>query len=255
MLLLLTLQTINLFSQELRQFQVDLQGSTYRIYDQEIVKFNAPTNEEFRYSNKLLGNISLLDVSIPLRPLIFYSDVQKLVITDNTLSNQNQEVISFEELGMFQIQCIASSKINNGIWVYDQELLQIVKLDRTLNRIVETGNLLQLLNLEELTPTKMIEKGGYLYVYCPINGFLIFDIYGTFYKKIPIKEIAVWNIIDGKILYVQHRDSYVYYLKDFVSEPLNSTYPKSNKILWIDDSYLYHSDNNSEVHKTKIADL
>lgn len=242
-------------AQTIRQYAIDMQGSSYKIYDQEIVKFNAPTQEEFRYSNKLLGNISLVDITIPLRPLIFYADVQKLVITDNTLSTQNQEVISFEELGMFQIQCVASSKINNGIWVYDQELLQIVKLDRTLNRVVETGNLLQLLNLEELAPTKMVEKGGYLYVYCPINGFLIFDIYGTFYKQIPIKDIAVWNIIDGKILYVQYRDSYVYYLKDFINEPLDTTYPKSNSILWIDEAYLYHRNNNSTIHQTRISGL
>ncbi|CAG5086288.1 hypothetical protein CRYO30217_03071 [Parvicella tangerina] len=238
-------------AQEVLQYQTDIQGNSYTIFDQEIVKFNAASKEEFRYSNKLLGNISILDVTNPLRPLIFYEDVQKLVITDNTLSKQNQQVINFEDLSMFQIKCVATSRIDNGTWVYDQESLQIVKLNRTLERVVETGNLLQLLHLSEFHPTKMVEKSGYLYVYCPVNGFLIFDIYGTFYKTIPITEVAVWNIIDEQILYVKHRESFVYHLKDFVSEPLATTYPKSNKILWIDKQYLYHGEGN-EVFKTPL---
>ncbi len=244
----------DLSGQAIQQYQVDLQGNTYSISDQEIVKITAATDEEFRYSNKLLGNIDQLDLTNPLRPLVFYKDVQKLVITDNTLSKQNQQIISFEELGMFQIQCVATSKIDNGIWVYDQELLQIVKLDRTLDRVIETGNLLQLLNLAEFTPERMVEKSGYLYVYCPNNGFLIFDMYGTFYKQIPISDIAVWNIVENQILYVKEHEAYVYHLKDFVSEPLKTTYPKSNKILWIDETSIYHLGKKG-VEKTQLISL
>lgn len=239
----------NLFAQEIRQYQADIQGNTYQIFDQEIVKLNAATAEEFRYSNKLLGNISMVDVTNPLRPLIFYADVQKMVITDNTLSKQNQQVISFEGLDMFQIQCIASSKINNGIWVYDQELLQIVKLDRTLNREIETGNLLQILNLNELAPSKMIEKSGYLYVYCPYNGVLIFDMYGTFYRKIPLKDILVWNVLEDKIVYTTLKGIWVYHLKDFKSEQLEKKMLSPDKVLWIDELFIYYLNEKKEVKR------
>lgn len=253
-LLLLITFPISLISQELLQYQVDIQGNTYEIYEQEIVKHNFASDEEFRYSSKLLGNIYQLDATNPLRPLIFYKDVQKLVITDNTLSEQNQQVVSFEDLGMFQIQCVANSRIDNGIWLYDQELLQIVKLDRTLKSVIETGNLAQLLGLENFAPSKMVEKSGYLYVYCPSNGFLIFDIYGTFYKQIPITDVYLWNKVEGQILYVKDREAYVYHLKDFVSESLNTIWPKSNKIMWIDEGYLYHS-NKNKVFKTNLMEL
>lgn len=254
-IILLIILPTSLISQDLKQFQTDIQKNTYEIFDQEIVKFNVATQEEFRYSNKLMGNISQLDVTNPLRPLIFYKDVQKLVITDNTLSKQNQQVISFEELDMYQIQCVASSKIDNGIWVYDQELLQIVKLDRTLNRVIETGNLQQLLNISEIAPSRMIEKGGYLYVYCPNNGFLIFDIYGTFYKQITIKNISVWNVVENEILYVKERETFVYHLKDFMSEKLNTTCPKSNEIMWIDETFLYSNNKSSGILKTNLINL
>lgn len=250
--ILVFVNSLAIFSQKLQQYSVDVQGNTYEIYTQEILKHNAATNTDFRFSSKLLGNIHSLDIWNPLRPLIFYKDVQKLVITDNTLSTQYQEVISFEEINMFQILCIASSRVDNGIWVYDQDLFQIVKLSQKLERIIETGNLKQVLGLENLSPTSMIEKNGYLYVHCENNGILIFDIYGTYYKTIPIDNISVWNIFDDKIYYIKERETYVYSLKDFISENLNVTYPKSNNALWIDENFIYHRDNNSVIHKTQI---
>ena len=253
--MLLTIFQISSLAQDIQQYQIDIQGNAYKIYTQEVVKMNAASQEEFRYSNKLLGNIDQMDVTNPLRPLIFYKDQQKLVITDNTLSKQNQQVISFDDLNMYQIQCVANSKIDNGIWLYDQELLQIVKLDRTLNKVIETGNLQELLNLTDFTPEKMVEKSGKLYVYCPNKGFLIFDIYGTFYKKIPITDISVWNIVEGQILYVKERETFVYHLKDFISEPLNTTCPKSNKILWIDEQFLYSENKKTGIQKTQLIQL
>lgn len=251
-LVLLIILPTSWYAQDLKQFQTDIQKNTYKIYDQEIVKFNVATHEEFKYSNKLMGSISQLDVTNPLRPLIFYQDVQKLVITDNTLSKQSEQVISFEELGMFQIQCVANSQVDNGIWMYDQELLQIVKFDRTLNKIIETGNLQQLLGISDLSPVRMVEKAGYLYVYCPKNGFLIFDIYGTFYKKIVIDNITVWNIVDQKIMFSKERESFEYNLKDFIAEPLGVSCPKSNEILWIDETFLYSYNQSIGIQKTNL---
>lgn len=251
--LLISQGTLNFFGQDLKDYKTDVQGNTYKIYDQEIIKFNTASTTEFRYSNKILGNIYSIDVTSALRPLIFYRDLQKIVITDNTLSKQNQQIISLDEMDIFQAVCVASSKIDNGIWIYDQELLQIIKLDRTLNKVLETGNLQQLLSIDNLSPESMIEKSGYLYVYCPINGFLIFDIYGTYYKTIPIYNVFTWNVIEDKILYVKDGESFIYNMKDFVSESLRTIPPKSNRILWIDPQYLYHCNQKGEVFKTAIS--
>lgn len=252
MVLLWTILPSNIVSQDIRQYQTDIQGNSYKIFDQEIVKYNAATQEEFRYSSKLFGNITILDATNPLRPIIFFEGVQKIVVTDNTLSGQSQQVISFEELGMFQVKCVATSRIDNGIWLYDQELLQLVKLDRTLNRVIETGNLLQLLNLKDLSPSRMIEKNGYLYVYCPHNGILIFDIYGTYYKSIPIRKLDVWNVYEQQIIYAGEEGPYIYDLMDFESYKLQITLEESEQLLWIDQEFLYFTDEQHQIQKVKI---
>lgn len=245
-LVLLTFNQI-IIGQKPNDLCIDLQESSYLVFDQEILKHNYPSHSDFRYSNKLLGNIHALDVTNPLRPLIFFKDVQKLVVTDNTLSNQNQEVISFEELDMYQILCVASSRIDNGIWIYDQEFFQIVKLSRTLERVIETGNLKQILNLENLSPVNMMERNGYLYLLCENNGILIFDIYGTYYKTIPVHDVMTWNVIDNVIYYVTPKGCFKYQIKAFENEEIILESQPRATIKWIDNQSVYFLNDQQKI--------
>ncbi len=235
--LMLLVINVSLFSQNCGFLGTDIQGNSYSTLKNEIIKVSANNAGTFRISNKLLGDIHTIDVRNPMRPILFYKDVQKMIITDNTLSEQNQSVISFEELGMYQITCVASSKIDNGIWLYDQELFQIVKVDQYLQKKIETGNLMQILNLKNLEPIKMIEANGYLYMQCINNGILVFDIYGTYYKKIPIGDISNWNVQNNQIYYTTDE-----FAKSFNLQTLEITelviLDKKHPI-WIEKSMVY----------------
>jgi hypothetical protein len=220
----------------------DIQGNTYTTVNNEVIKVSANNAGTFRISNKLLGDIYTIDIRNPMRPLLFYKDVQKLVITDNTLSKQNQSVISFEELGMYQITVIGSSKIDNGIWLYDQELFQIIKIDQHIKRKIETGNLKQILRLENLEPLKLIETGGYLYLQCKNNGILVFDIYGTYYKTIPLKEIKTWNIENNLLLYTSQEQAFAYNIKTL--EVIELQKLDNINPVWIDNKIVYFCNGN-----------
>ena len=226
---------------------VDMQGNTYTSQQNEIIKESANNAGTFRISNKLLGNIHAIDVMNPMRPLLFYKDVQKLVITDNTLSRQNQSVISFEEIGMYQITCVASSRMDNGTWLFDQELFQIVKVNQHLERVIETGNLKQILNLENLDPIKMIESNGFLYLHCVNNGILVFDIYGTYYKKIPLEDITTWNIQNNFLIYISVNKAYSFDLKTLEIAEL-ANLDKKNPV-WIEKSKIYYCENSTIVQQ------
>lgn len=243
--LMLLVSSFSLFAQDCGFLGVDIQGNTYTSKQNEIIKESANNAGIFRISNKLLGNIYTIDVRNAMRPLLFYKDVQKLVITDNTLSKQNQSVISFEELGMYQITVIASSKMDNGIWLYDQELFQIVKINQHIERVIETGNLKQILALENLEPLKMIEVGGYLYLHCANNGILVFDIYGTYYKTIPLLSIDTWNISNDFLLYTSKGQAFAYHIKTIEIidlQKLNTPNP-----VWIDNRTVYYCKDNKII--------
>ncbi len=243
--LMLIVINVSFFAQDCGFLAIDIQGNTYSTKNNEIIKESANNAGTFRISNKLLGDIFSIDVRNPMRPLLFYKDVQKLVITDNTLSKQNQSVISFEELGMYQITAVASSKMDNGIWLYDQELFQIVKINQHIDRIIETGNLKQILGLENLEPLKMIEVGGYLYLHCANNGILVFDIYGTYFKTIPLLNIDTWNISNNFLLYTSKGQAFAYHIKTLEILDLQKL-NRSNPI-WIDFKTVYFCKDNTLV--------
>ena len=62
-----------LFSKS-EKIEIDQYGFIYHINKDNLIKFNLKGVPLYNYSNKLLGNISQLDVSNPLRPLLFYKD-------------------------------------------------------------------------------------------------------------------------------------------------------------------------------------
>lgn len=190
----------------------DTQNNFFCIENNEVVKYNVEQEELYRYSNKALGTIFSIDAINPLRPILFYKESQHIVITDNTLSSMNDEVISLEPLGLYQTQLIASSRMDDGIWLFDQANFQLIKLDKSFQIVFESGNLEQILGKEDLNPIQMIEKHGLLYMLTAKYGFLVFDIYGTFHKSIPLIGITSFSI----------KGDYLFYLIDKKVSVLNT---------------------------------
>ena len=100
------------------QIEIDQYGYFYIIDQDNLIKYDSEGHTLYHYSNKLLGNIDQIDISNPLRPLLFYKDQGLIIVLDNTLSQQ-KEPISLNELGLYQTSCIANSNFDNGIWLYD----------------------------------------------------------------------------------------------------------------------------------------
>ena len=94
---------------------VDKMGFMYGVGTDYIVKYNSSGDSLFYFSNKLLGEIDQLEVSIALRPLLFYKNSNQIIVTDNTLSAQLNQSIALEQLDWQQVTRIASSFNNNKI--------------------------------------------------------------------------------------------------------------------------------------------
>jgi len=186
----------------------DASGYIYLIKKDEIIKINSEGKELFRYSNKSIGEISGFDVSNSLRPLVFYSQQSKIIILDNTLSVQ--ETINLEDIGLYRISEIANSNIDNGIWLYDNDLKQIIKIDTKLNIIVESGNISILLNKKNIIPISLKEKNGRLYIGTKEDGILIFDIYCSHLFSLDLNNSSKL-FIDEEMIYSCESDKIISY--------------------------------------------
>ncbi|MFT7155605.1 MAG: hypothetical protein ACI8Q1_000607 [Parvicella sp.] len=180
----------------------DNQGNQFNINNNEIHKMSKSGDTLFVYSSNLYGNIAKLDVSNPMRPLIYYAESQKVIVTDNTLSKQQLQIINLDEIDLYQTITIANSSFDNGIWIYDQSNFQLIKINTFLKKTLETGNLSQILAKDNFRPIKMQEANGLLYLECKNNGILVFDMYGTFYKNLGLTNILQWNIANDLLFFI-----------------------------------------------------
>lgn len=191
-------------------FTTDNQSNVYVVKGNELQKYNKAGKLLYKYSNKNFGNIDFVDASNMMRLLVFYKNFLQIVFLDNTLS-LNGEPLSLDKIGFQQTQLVCSS-YNNGMWLYDQQNLELVRLDQTLEKNVQTGNLSLLLNMS-LQPNYLWEYDNKVYLNNPSTGILIFDIYGTYYKTIPIKNVAHFQPITDWIYFISDKKIKAYNTK------------------------------------------
>ena len=228
-------------------FTTDNQSSVYAVKANELTKYNKDGKLLYKYSNKNYGNISFVDASNMLRILIFYKNFLQVVYLDNTLS-ANGETVSLDKIGFQQTQLVCSSH-NNSMWIYDQQNFSLVRLDRNLETIQQTNNLNALQN-DTLQPNSILEYDNRVYLNNPKTGILVFDIYGTYYKTIPVKNATQFQPIGDWVYYLVDKKVKAYNIKTTEEKEFQMPLPDFRNfrlemgilMLQIDKSIVLYSD-------------
>lgn len=179
----------------------------YAVDDNEIIKFDDRGRELYRFSNKQYGTIGDLDVSYPLRPLVFYPDLGTLLLLDNTLS-EYRGPIDLADKGLAR-PILACASVQNHFWVYDQIGSKLVRMSDRFEKTVETGNLAQIFGVA-LEPNFIREADGRVYLNDPELGVLMFDLFGTYIKTIPLRNLEHFNPGANRIIYAKEDTLYRY---------------------------------------------
>lgn len=213
---------------------IDALGNIYLIHGDELRKYNPQGTFLKTFSNKRYGRIEDVDLSNPLKILVYYKDFQQVLFLDNQLSPA-AEVISLERAGHEQTALVCSS-VNNSFWIYDKQNNELLRFGPDLKVLVQTGNLKRLLELD-LQPNYMREHGNFLYLNCPQEGILVFDIYGTFYKTIPIRGLHEFTVINGNVFYFENFVLKEHEAKAF--QTINKAFPDAllKTVYWRNERY------------------
>ena len=169
------------------------------------------------------GKLTAIDITNPLKPLLFYKDFSNVVVLDRFLANRVS--LNLRKYNILQPSAIGLSYDNN-IWVFDTYDNKLKKMDEAGNLLLQTDDFRTLFN-QPFAPQKIINENGFVYLADSAVGIFVFDNYGTFKRKIALKN---WNAIDvtnGRIVRLS-KDAVVVY------NPLNFSersfqYPSSFK--------------------------
>ena len=179
---------------------VDRYGYIYEVVYDNLFKKNINGELQYSYSNKQLGKIGQLDVSNPLRPLILYKDLGVISILDNTLSLQENN-IDLNNLSLYQTTCIANSNFDNGIWLFDVDVNEILKIDIHSSIIYRSGNLSAILANYDGPIINMREFNKHLFAVTKTHVYE-FDQFGSLISTINVD--ATKGFIIGN-------DNYLFY--------------------------------------------
>lgn len=202
------------FSEQKSNLEIDGFGNMYVITNNEIIKYNSSGILQKKYSTKRYGKIDFVDAMNPLKVLVYYKDFQQIMFLDNQLT-ESSNMISIEKLGYEQTSLVCSSS-NNSFWLYDKQNNELSRFDSELKSLVKTGNLKRILDID-IKPNFMQEHNNYIYLNCPNEGILVFDIYGTFYKTIPLKNLKEFNVVNGDVFYFENHT-----LKQYQAQTFNT---------------------------------
>ena len=173
---------------------VDVLDNIYLITETNQLKKIKPNGDSLAVFNdvKKFGNPTLLDVSNPLKILLYYKNFSTVIILDRFLAVRN--TINFRNQNIFKIKTLANSYDNN-IWIFDEQNISLKKINDEGNVLSETLDLRQLFDTVP-SPNQIIDKNNFVYLYDENRGFFIFDYYGSFKNNLPFlnwKHIAVYG--------------------------------------------------------------
>jgi hypothetical protein len=165
-------------------FSVDNLDNMYLLSStNQVKKLNANGDSVAIFNDvKKFGKATLIDVSNPLKVLLYYRDFATIVVLDRLLTIRN--TIDLRKQNILQVRAIGQS-YDNKIWLYDE-------MDNKLKKIDEDGKVLQetpdfrLLFGEAPVPHKIYDQDQYVYLYDSAKAVFVFDYYGTLKNKIPI---------------------------------------------------------------------
>lgn len=163
---------------------------------------------------KKYGKASLIDVSNPLKVLLYYRDFATIVILDRLLNVRN--IIDLRKQNILQVKAIGQS-YDNKIWVYDEFENKLKKIDEEGKLLQETPDFRMLFG-EAPVPQKIFDQDQYVYIYDSAKAVFVFDYYGAMKNKIPI--IGWKNFkVTGKYIYGSVADRlYRYNITTFRTE-------------------------------------
>lgn len=175
-------------------FNVDMLGNIYVITENNKLKKLNPNGDSLSTFNevKKYGTATNLDVSNPLKVLLFYKNFSTAVFLDRQLVFRSN--INFKQQNIFKTKTIAISYDNN-IWLFDEQDFKLKKINESGVVLSQTSDMRQLFD-EAPSPTTIIDYDNSVYLYDTQKGFFIFDYYGSLKQKLQVrdwKNIAVSN--------------------------------------------------------------
>jgi len=184
------------------------------------------------YSNFEFGNITSVDISNPLKIVVFYRDFNQVVLLDNQLNET--ERIHFE----YDIRFVSRGTANN-LWLFATNTRRIENYNYKTNTVLASSQPLQ-----NVTIQRMKSTANYVYLQSE-TGIHSFDYLGNFISHYKHKNIddfqyknrVLYTLSNNKIFKVSETETLI----DIpIVSKIKNFYTINNDFFIFDSSQLFH---------------
>jgi hypothetical protein len=173
----------------------------------QVRELNANGDSIGAYSQvKNFGNLTAIDVSNPMKVLLFYKDFATVVVLDRYLAART--TLDLKRFNVLQPSAVALS-YDNKIWVFDEYDSKLKKIDESGTVLLETPDFRTLFS-DNISPQKIINDNGLVYLADTASGLFVFDNYGSFKKKLPVTNWMSLEVRNSLVISTHHDEIVVY---------------------------------------------
>lgn len=182
---------------------IDSYNNTYFIKDMAFTKKG--NGQTYVFNDFQLGNITTVDIINPLKIVVFYEDVNTVLLLDNQLNEI--ERINFNNLPEFINVSAATNASNNRLWIFNIDSQQLELFDyKNLRKIV----------VSQPFPGKFIGQSSNFNYCFTLTDYKLraFNIYGSLlwekaadgYKTLVQQNENVVVVKDNQLFYFSEED-------------------------------------------------
>ena len=202
------LPPVSIYRGQVKQFAADNLGNVYVLTPAGLlIKLNNKGDSLNVFNDvRRYGTVYAIDVTNPMKVLLYYKDFSTIVMLDRYLSRIN--MIDLRKSGIFQAKAMGLSYDNN-VWIFDEQSAKLKKIDETGRVLSETTDLRQVLDVIP-SPHTLIDRDGFVYVYDDTKGLYVFDYYGALKNTLLLPGITDLRVI-GKTIAGRRQNKLVRY--------------------------------------------
>ena len=224
------LPPVSIYRGQVKQFAADNLGNVYVLTPAGLlIKLNNKGDSLNVFNDvRRYGTVYAIDVTNPMKVLLYYKDFSTVVMLDRYLSRIN--MIDLRKSGIFQAKAMGLSYDNN-VWIFDEQSAKLKKIDETGRVLSETTDLRQVLDVIP-SPHTLIDRDGFVYVYDDTKGLYVFDYYGALKNTLLLPGITDLRVI-GKTIAGRRQNKLVRYTLgtlELQEQPLPATIQDAEKI-------------------------
>ncbi|MEY3195611.1 MAG: hypothetical protein RIQ78_1708 [Bacteroidota bacterium] len=173
-----------------------------------VVKLDSLGRKVASFTNNRLGRAGFLDVSNPLKVLVWYPDFQTVIVLDRSFTELGR--LRMADAGLYAVRVVAMA-FDGHLWVYDDAVSKAIKLSLDGAVLLESPPL-QVYFPNRFAVTNIGDSGQGVYLNAPMSGLCVLDQYAnldmvyTTFRERDVATDGAWLLcLEKDRVYFRHR--------------------------------------------------